>query len=62
MAGGRSRPPHQRPLLGDLPPSAAGGRVAWRDAACSTTRRAQRVRERGDQEAVSRLSDEADSR
>lgn len=62
MAGGGSCPPHQRPLLGDLSSSAAGGCVAWRNTACPTPGRAQCIGERGHQEAVSELSDEADSR
>lgn len=47
LVGCWSRPSHQRPLLGDLPTSAAGGRVAGRHTACPATARAQCCSETG---------------
>lgn len=47
LVGCRSRPSHQRPLLGDLLTSAAGGRVAGRHTACPATARAQCCTETG---------------
>lgn len=46
-------------MLGDLPPSAAGNRVARRHAACSSSARAERSREGGDKGAMLGLPDAA---
>lgn len=59
VVGCRSCPPYQCPLLGDLPTSDAGSCMARRHAACSTAAGAERRRKRGNQGAMSGLSNAA---